>query len=136
MKRLVIAAGLFVATVSTSLFAQTMDVQANIPFDFRIGNTVLPSGQYSLHSSGNVLFVRKADGGKGGIFMTVGEDHPNTSTANGTLLFNRYGDAYYLVKVWTPDAEVARAPLKSSRERELASHIGLSETASVSLRTK
>ena len=68
--------------------------------------------------------------------MTVGEDHPNTSTDKGTLLFNRYGGAYYLVKVWTPGAEVGRAPLKSSREKELASHIGLSETASVSLRTK
>ena len=136
MKRLIIAAGLFVATVSTSLYAQTMDMQANIPFDFRIGNTVLPSGQYSIHHSGNMLFVRQADGGKGGIFMTVGVDHPNTSTTNGTLLFNRYGGAYYLAKVWTPDTEVARAPLKSSRERELASHIGLSETASVSLHTK
>src|SRR5665213_809199 len=98
MKRLIITAGLFVATVSTSLYAQTMDMQANIPFDFRIGNTELPSGQYSIHHSGNVLFVRQTDGGKNGIFMTVGEDHPNTSTTKGTLLFNRYGGAYYLAK--------------------------------------
>ena len=137
MKRLILATGLFVAMASTSLYAQTMDMQASIPFDFRIGSTVLPSGEYSIHQSGNVLFVSQTDGSHThGVFMTVGEDHPNTSTAKGNLLFNRYGNAYYLSKIWTPDAEAARAPLKSSRERELASHIGLTGTASVSLRAR
>lgn len=137
MTRLILAAGLFAAMLSTSLQAQTMNMQASIPFDFRIGSTVLPSGDYVIHSSGPTLFVSQATGAhKSGVFMTVGEDHPKSSTAKGTLLFSRYGDAYYLSKVWTPDSEAARAPLKTSRERELASHIGLSGTASVALRTK
>ena len=137
MKRLVLAAGLFVAMVSTSLYAQTMDMRASIPFDFRIGSTVLPSGEYSIRHSGGMLFVTQAAGGhKSVVFMTVGEDHPKTSTPNGTLLFNRYGDTYYLSKVWTANAEAARALPKTPREKELVSQIGLAGTASVALRTK
>jgi hypothetical protein len=137
MKRFILAAGLFVALASTSLQAQIMDMRGNIPFDFRIGSTVLPSGEYLIHHSGSMLFVRQAGrGDKGGFFITNGEDHPATSTAKGTLLFSRYGDAYYLSKLWTPDSVTARALPKTPRERELASHVGLSEIATVSLRTK
>ena len=114
-----------------------MNMQASIPFDFRIGATVLPSGEYSIRHSDGVLSVRQDAGAhKGGLFVTVGEDHPNTSTAKGTLQFTRYGDAYYLSKVWTADSGTARSPIKSSREKELASHIGLSGTATVALRNK
>ena len=137
MKRLILAAGLFAATLTASLHAQTMNMQATIPFDFRIGNSAFPSGEYSIRHSGGVLFVKQTAGNrKGGIFMTVGEDHPQTSNATGTLQFSRYGDSYYLSKVWTPDSQVARATLKSPHEKELASHIGMPGTASVALRTK
>jgi hypothetical protein len=137
MKRLILAAGLFAATLSASLHAQTMNMRASIPFDFRIGNTAFPSGEYSFRNTDGVLFVRQTTGDhKGGIFMTVGEDHPDTSTATGTLQFSRYGDAVYLSKVWTPDSKVARATLKTAREKELVSHIVMPGTASVALRTK
>jgi hypothetical protein len=43
MKRLILAAGLFAATLTASLHAQTINMQASIPFEFRIGSTVLPS---------------------------------------------------------------------------------------------
>ncbi len=137
MKRLILAAGLFVATVSTSLYAQTMDMRANIPFDFRIGGTLLPSGEYSIHHANGMLFVSQTGGAhKGSVVFTVGTDRPNRSTEKGTLQFNRYGDSYYLSKVWTPDSETARATLQTPREKELASHIGLAGTSSVALRTK
>src|SRR6185295_17261122 len=137
MKRLILAAGLVAATLTASLHAQTMNMQASIPFDFRIGNTVLPSGDYVIRNSGGVMFVSQVGGGhKSGNFLTVGEDHPNTSAADGTLLFARYGEAYYLSKVWVRGDQTARKLPTTSRERELASHIGLSGTASASLRTK
>jgi len=127
MTRLILAAGLFAATLGASLHAQTMDLKANIPFDFRIGNAEFPSGEYSVRHSGDH---------KGGYFMTVGTDRPATSTSAASLLFVRYGDAYFLSKVWTPESSVAQALPKTSREKELASHIGQLGTTSVALRTK
>ena len=77
MKRLILAAGLFAATLTASLHAQTMNMQASIPFDFQIGSTVLPSGEYSIRHSGGLLFVTQTGGAhKSGMFLTVGEDRP------------------------------------------------------------
>ena len=137
MKRLILAAGLFAATLTASLHAQTMNMQASIPFEFRIGNTAFPSGEYSVRNSGGVLSVKQTTGDrKGGMFITVGEDRPETSTSPSTLQFIRYGDAYYLSKVWTAESSVARALPKTPREKELASHIGQAGTTTVALRTK
>jgi hypothetical protein len=136
MKRLILAAGLLVAAASTSLYAQTMAVQASIPFDFRIDRTSLPSGEYLFRHSGGVLVVRQIDGHhKSGMFVAVAGDRLAGSTPQDTLQFTRYGDTYYLSKIWTRQTD-AVAPVKSAREKELARHIGLSGTATVSLRAK
>jgi len=137
MKRLILATGLFAATLTASLHAQTMNLQATIPFDFQIGSTVLPSGEYSIRHSGGVLYVKQTNGAhKGGIFLTVGEDRPAGAKAAGTLLFNRYGDTYFLSKVWTAESQEAQAPPKTPREMELARHIGQPGTTTVALQTK
>ena len=138
MKRLILAAGLFAATLTASLHAQTMNMQASIPFDFQIGSMVLPSGEYSIRHSGGVLFVQQTSGAhKGGAFLTVGEDRPAGAKAAGTLLFNRYGDTYFLSKVWTAESAQAQAAPKTPREKELARHIGQPGTTTVAaLQTK
>ena len=137
MKRLILAAGLFAVTLTASLQAQTMNLKASIPFDFRIGNTVLPSGEYSIRHSDGVLFVNQTDGAhKSGMVLTFGEDRPAESSAASTLLFNRYGDTYFLSKVWSAESTQAQAPPKTSREKELARHIDQPGTTIVALQTK
>lgn len=112
-----------------------MNLRASIPFDFQIGDTTFPSGEYSIKQSNGLLFVSQADKGhKSGIFMTVGENKPHARTADGVLLFSRYGDSCYLSRVWAPGVLDAQAPMKTKREKELASHIGLSGTTTVSMR--
>lgn len=137
MKRLIFAAGLFAATLTASLHAQTMNLQASIPFDFQIGSTVLPSGEYTIRHSGGVLFIKQTGGAhKGGAFLTVGEDRPAGSSAAGTLQFNRYGDTYFLSKVWPAGSKEAQVAPKTAREKELASHLGQPGTTTVALQTK
>src|SRR5882724_11693841 len=137
MKQLIFAAGLFAATLTASLHAQTMNMQASIPFDFQIGSTVLPSGEYSIRHSGGVLFVKQTSGAhKGGMFLTVGEDRPVGSSASGTLLFNRYGSTYFLSKVWPAGSKEAQVAPKTPREKELARHIGQPGTTTVALQTQ
>ena len=137
MKRLILAAGLFAATLTVSLHAQTMNMQATIPFDFQIGSTVLPSGEYSIRHSGGVLFVKQTNGAqKSGMFLTVGEDRPAGATAASTLLFNHYGNTYFLSKVWSAESTAAQATPKTAREKELARHVGQPGTTIVALQTK
>lgn len=137
MKRLILAAGLFAGTLTASLQAQTMDMKATVPFDFRIGSAVLPSGEYTIRHSGGLLFVTQTNGAhKSGMFLTVGEDRPVGSRAAATVLFNRYGSTYYLSKVWTGESKQAQVAPKTEREKELASHVGQAETTIVAFQIK
>ena len=137
MKRLILATGLFAAIACSGLQAQTMNMRASIPFDFRVGTAVLPSGDYLIQQKDSGVLLVVAEHGKASVItLTVGGSHPNSPAGTGTLQFSRYGDDYYLAKVWTGDSEVARTLMKSKRETELAKRFGFSETASVALRNK
>ena len=134
MKRLILATGLFAAIACSGLQAQTMNMRASIPFDFRVGTTVFPSGEYLIHHRTGVLSIADMQGKHSTNVLTVGADHTDRPGGQGILQFTRYGEDYYLAKVWTSDSNVARALPKSRRETELAKHAGLTETANVSLR--
>ena len=83
MKRLILATGLFAAIACSGLQAQTMNMRANIPFDFRVGTDVLPSGDYLIqHKDGGVLFIVAERGKASVIALTTGTGHPDTPVGN------------------------------------------------------
>ena len=61
MKRLTIAVGLFTVLACSGLQAQPK-LEASIPFEFRMGTTTFPAGDYLFDCSSRVLAVHKADG--------------------------------------------------------------------------
>jgi hypothetical protein len=108
MKRLTFAgmalACLTFTAVSTAS-AQSIQLRASIPFEFQVGSKVLPAGEYTLLQSGSSKF------------MLVSNQETNDSTAYGgthplgggssahakdgsVLVFNRYGNHYFLREIW------------------------------------
>ena len=74
-------------------------VIATIPFAFSVGKTTLPSGRYTitvLNSSSDlkILQVRSTDGRSSAIMLT--SSVPVTATEHAKLVFERYGDRYFL----------------------------------------
>jgi hypothetical protein len=124
MKHSFLAVGLFAALACSGLRAQTMDLRANVPFDFRLGEKVMPAGQYVIHHSDCVLTVREQNGGNATVIHltqpTIRRDTPKT----GQLVFNRYGENYFLSQIWSPYSKDGRSLMKSSREREVAKNGG------------
>jgi hypothetical protein len=45
------------------------------------------------------------------------------------LVFNRYGDQYFLSKIWTRSSLTGRGLTKSRLEREVAAHSGVKPAA-------
>jgi hypothetical protein len=92
----------------------------NVPFDFVAGRELLPAGRYTItrvgRESGRALLIRSEDGRKSVTVLT------NSAEAGGELpqvSFKRYGERYFLARVWTPGVEAARALPASSLERQL-----------------
>jgi len=100
-------------------------IEGNIPFDFTVGDTKLPAGNYTLRripmtSSFDRIVIRSADGrGDSHTVMTM----PNRTTEvqkESKLVFNRYGDQYFLSQVWMSGSDTGRDLFKSRNERNLA----------------
>jgi hypothetical protein len=101
-------------------FAQQTTLIADIPFDFVVKNTTMPAGQYTISGMNNkVLLISSRDWHHRMYVTTDGVDSAKLPTDN-KLVFNRYGDEYFLEQIWVAGvAQGDRLPL-SSRERELA----------------
>ena len=103
------------------LHAQTVDLRANVPFDFRMGETLMPAGEYVIHHSAGVLTVRAQSGSPRAIFQLTLPASRQDGSTKGALVFNRYGDSYFLAKIWAPASRDGMALSTSKREKELAS---------------
>jgi hypothetical protein len=116
MQRLI--AGMFLALVCASLYAQTMNLRATIPFAFRAGEKAMPAGEYTIRHSAGALTLHNA-GGPSVILLTNAASRPKPP-ADARLSFNRYGEQYFLSSVWTSDSRDGREISKGRVEKELA----------------
>src|SRR6516164_8295745 len=93
-------AALFLALVSASLHAQTMNMRATIPFAFRAGETVMPAGDYIIRHSVHQLVLHKESGGPS-ILLLTNAALRRTPSPGSRVNFSRYGERYFLSSVWS-----------------------------------
>jgi len=117
------------------LYGQSDILVAKIPFDFNVGKALLPSGEYQVRpiNQGSIL-VQSKDGHKGAIALAVVTDS-RRNPGEGKLVFNRYGDQYFLSKVWRPGSS-GNELVPSHTERELAKNISKPETTILIAKTR
>jgi hypothetical protein len=115
---------LFAVLMVPTTQAQSI-LKAEIPFDFAVGNKWLPAGEYQVkpHSQG-VMLIQSQDKRSSALAMTIGVTAGKTSDV-GKLVFNRYGEQYFLSKIWAPSSDTGRELTKSRLEREVAAHSGV-----------
>jgi len=110
-------------------------IAVNIPFDFAVDETKLPAGKYTLRriilpSSADRLVIRSADGRDD---THTGMTRPNRASEvqkQSKLIFNRYGDQYFLSQVWMAGSDTGRDLFKSRSERNLAKELKLARSKS------
>ena len=92
---------LFVMLTATSVDAQSdMHLKVNIPFDFSVREKILPAGEYTVrYVTQGVLSIRSVDSDAVQTFMTLSAP-ANTKPDKSSLVFNRYGDQYFLSTIW------------------------------------
>ena len=109
--------------VAGSAIAQTVHVRANIPFNFAVGNKTFPAGTYDVgtinHRDDKTLLLQARNGNES---MMVGSNAAESLVpANKTkLVFNQYGNRYFLSQIWVNGETRGRQLPKTSREKEMA----------------
>jgi hypothetical protein len=115
--------------------AQSGMLVANIPFQFNVGKAVLPAGEYHVKSvNPSTFLIQSKDGHQAAVAMTIGVSSSKEED-NGKLVFNRYGNQYFLSKVWRPGNREGRELLKSRAEIEIAKTVASPEATTVAVKT-
>lgn len=101
-------------------FSSAQTLRANIPFDFVAAGSSLAPGEYTLEGSGRTdqvlqmcnLQLHRC------IFVIASQVASGAKNDPGKLVFNRYGDQYFLSEIWSPS--LIRTLPKSRDEQQLA----------------
>ena len=100
--------------------AQSFMLRANSPFDFLVGETRLAAGEYHVKSvSPYTTMIQSVDARASATALTSAASAGKISDV-GKLVFNQYGDQYFLSKIWVPSSDTGRELPKSRLEREVA----------------
>ena len=102
--------------------------QVDIPFAFVAGGVHLPAGHYSVYHPGDpYLIVIEKDDGRARAMAYVHPSATSPSESSTKLVFNKYGDQYFLSQVWTePDQEVHQC-FRCQAEQTLMAQAGKPE---------
>ncbi len=102
--------------------------RVDIPFAFVAAGVHLPAGHYHVYHPGDpYLIVIEKDDARARAMAYVHPAASNADESSTKLVFNRYGDQYFLAQVWTePDQEVHQC-FQCRAEKALMAQVGKSE---------
>jgi len=79
------------------------ELEVTVPFQFYAGNAKLPAGKYILHMLDNsdlrIMEISTADGSTSALFE-VEDAEANAAPPRSELIFNKYGNRYFLARVF------------------------------------
>ena len=108
---------------AASAFGQ-QKLRVDIPFEFHVADAVLPAGQYDVDRDGrgmhNLLSLDCFACGSRAIALTYQIGGGDDVSDQGRLVFNKYGDTYFLSEVWVPGYAQGGVLNRSTGEQELA----------------
>jgi len=89
---------------ATTAHAQVIGgLEVHIPFQFYAGDAKLPPGKYTIHpvdgTDLTVMEISSADGSASALF-DVRDAEANSTPAKSELIFNKYGNRYFLAKLF------------------------------------
>jgi hypothetical protein len=94
-------------------------MRAQIPFDFHVGERLIPAGAYTVKSLTADEQVLRIIGDKGSAAtMTNSGTKKGTGKGRARLVFHKYGEQYFLAAVWGADSN-GRTLSETKRERNL-----------------
>jgi len=120
---MVMAALVAVAMLASTRVARAQDqLMVNVPFDFVAGNKTMPAGEYAVKAIGptNMLVLVARTDSTSSAFLPTHAAVSSQPQIESKLVFNRYGNRYFLAQVWTVGNSSGLQLIKSNREKEVA----------------
>jgi len=94
----------------------------NVPFAFAVGNANLPAGEYSVKASeaSRTLLLINRSNPEASVVIAANTAEGTEIQSRSRLVFNHYGDRYFLSQVWLEGSSRGKQLTKTNREKETA----------------
>jgi hypothetical protein len=123
--------------LGSAAYSQEVNVKAQIPFGFVLGDQSYPAGEYAvqtMRANNSSLYVTSQAGATPALILT--HSHTSNERADKTkLVFHRIGNTCFLYQVWVAGSAIGREFPKSPTETQLAKNGSTSETVIVAAST-
>jgi hypothetical protein len=118
IKLFVAAAAIAIFTVSSAYAQQVL--KFDVPFQFQIGKAKLDAGKYEMRQLDSSKFLlRNAETGKTGIVVSLAQAGTNESSESEKIVFNRYGNVYFMRQLFVKTGTAGREIGESSAEKNI-----------------
>ena len=98
-------------------------LEADIPFQFHVGGAKLPAGKYIIHVLDNsdltLMEISSADGSTSALFQ-VRDAQAKSTPGKNELIFDKYGNRYFLEQLFDESNRFGSAVVKSGYEQRVA----------------
>jgi hypothetical protein len=109
--------GSLASTQSASAQGNIAMAEVNIPFAFQTATRTMPAGMYRIDRESSHLVLLRGPGKAAGFVQMYGATQSRVSD-HGTIVFDHYGDKYFLRQIWTAGEKVGLECPKSRAEKE------------------
>lgn len=122
---------LVMTAISVNAQQQRSKMSTKIDFAFNVGDKTLPAGEYTVRpntgDSQSVWLIQNKEQGVNIYFFTASVSS-SRSPKQAKLVFNQYGNEYFLSQIWRRGNNSGRELEMRQRERELAKGAGERKT--------
>ena len=118
---LVVVALVVLSGMAAAQLHSNTKIVAQVPFEFVVANKVVPAGQYFVRAAAinsDTLMIQNP-GSRVGLFSTASRTEDKEGATHCALLFNHYGDRYFLAGVEIEGSNIAYRVTRSKAEAEL-----------------
>ena len=97
-------------------------VIADIPFAFTVNHQALPAGEYEVSDAAYGTVLIQSKDREHSVITIANSAVAKDPGLDGKLVFQRYGDRYFLREVFAPGVSIGRELPRAKGEREMASN--------------
>jgi len=123
LRAIVMAAAMATTVFASARVANAQDhLVVTVPFDFAAGSVNLPAGDYTVkatQSSAVIVLLNRNNPEISAIIPANAAAALDIQTQS-KLVFNRYGDRYFLAQVWSEGSSRGKQLVKTDREKEMS----------------
>ena len=130
---LVVAVAFLPAMLYAQMVIKTPLFRVDVPFAFTAAGVHLQSGSYIVSHVDPSLILIETQDGKARALVHVAIDNTNSSTPT-KLVFNKYGDQYFVAQVWTEQDQQVHHCTRCRADMQLVAQTRETERVSIMAR--